>query len=261
MKIGLCTIAFSELPLEEVLDIASEYGFDGVEIWGKEGHLPLDSEDEYVKEIKEIADAKGLEIAAFGSYVQPLSDYFEEQAENALRITQGLNSKLMRVWSGGGPSKNIASGDKRLISMRLKTLCNWAQLYKITIATEMHGNNLTDNADRILELIQDVAYPGLKTYYQPMFHAEAGDFYEAAQKIGEYVVNVHAQNVKRLKDGKTEPSGIADGVVDYEKIVEILKGYDYDGYLEVEFIHGKDKLAALKKDRDFLAKITGQVSR
>jgi len=255
MKIGLCTIAFSELPLEEVLDIASEYGFDGVEIWGKERHLPLDLEDEYVKEIKEMADAKGLEIAAFGSYVRPLSDDFEEQAEKALRITHTLGSRLMRVWSGGGPSKNISPNDKRLITMRLKTLCNWAQLYKITIAVEMHGNNLTDNADSILELIEDVAYPGLKTYYQALFHAEAGDFYEAAQKIGEYVVNVHAQNAERLKDGKIQSCGIADGMVDYEKIVDILRGYDYDGYLEIEFVHGEDKLAALKKDRDFLAEI------
>lgn len=255
MKIGLCTIAFSELPLEEVLNIASENGFDGVEIWGKEGHLPLNSEYEYVREIKAMADAEGLEIAAFGSYIRPLSDDFEEQAERALRITQGLGSGLMRVWSGGGPSKNISASDKRLITMRLKTLCNWAQLYKITIAVEMHGNNLTDNADSILELIEDVAYPGLKTYYQSLFHAESGDFYEAAQKIGKYIVNVHAQNAKRLKGGKIESCGIADGMVDYKKIVEILRQFDYDGYLEVEFVHGKDKLAALKKDRDFLAEI------
>lgn len=258
MKTGLCTIAFSELPLEEVLDIASEHGFDGVEIWGKEGHLPLDSADEYVKEIRGMANAKGLEIAAFGSYVRPLSDDFEEQVEKALRITQGLGSTLMRVWSGGGPSRNISANDKRLITMRLKSLCSWAKLYKITIATEMHGNNLTDNADSILELIEEVAYPGLKTYYQPMFHDDAGDFYDAAQKIGRYVVNVHAQNASKLKDGKIQSCGIADGMVDYKRIVEILREFDYDGYLEVEFVHGEDKLAALKKDRDFLAEIINQ---
>ena len=34
MKLGLCTIAFQEKPLEEVIDIAANYGFDGIEIWG-----------------------------------------------------------------------------------------------------------------------------------------------------------------------------------------------------------------------------------
>ena len=51
MKIGLCTIAFSELPLEEVLDIAAESRFDGVEIWGKAPHIPNEYDPEYVKAI------------------------------------------------------------------------------------------------------------------------------------------------------------------------------------------------------------------
>ena len=40
MKLGLCTIAFQEKPLEEVIDIAADYGFDGIEVWGKPPHLP-----------------------------------------------------------------------------------------------------------------------------------------------------------------------------------------------------------------------------
>ena len=47
MKIGLCTIAFSELPLEEVLNISEEYSFDGVEIWGKEPHTPEEYDEDY----------------------------------------------------------------------------------------------------------------------------------------------------------------------------------------------------------------------
>ena len=35
MKLGLCTIAFQEKPLEEVIDIAADYGFEGIELWGK----------------------------------------------------------------------------------------------------------------------------------------------------------------------------------------------------------------------------------
>ena len=39
MKLGLCTIAFRERPLEEVMSIAVDYGFDGIEIWGQEPHI------------------------------------------------------------------------------------------------------------------------------------------------------------------------------------------------------------------------------
>ena len=40
MKLGLCTIAFRDRPLEEVISIADDYGFDGIEIWGQEPHMP-----------------------------------------------------------------------------------------------------------------------------------------------------------------------------------------------------------------------------
>ena len=255
MKIGLCTIAFSELPLEEVLNISEEYSFDGVEIWGKEPHTPEEYDEDYFRKIKEIADAKMLEISAFGSYVNPLLDDYEQQMETALRITQTLGSKIIRVWSGGGPSKSVRPNDRQLIAIRLKAMCQWAGINGITIATEMHNNNLTDTAKTTLELIEDVGLPGLKSYYQPCFREDADDFYELAKSVGPYLANVHAQNVKKLDDGTFESCAIADGIVDYEKIMEILKSCDYDGYLEIEFVHGEDKLAALKNDKDFLTQL------
>jgi sugar phosphate isomerase/epimerase len=255
MKIGLCTIAFSELPLAEVLGIAAEYGFDGVEIWGKEPHTPSEYDEDYFRRIKEIADSRMLEIAAFGSYVNPLMDDYEQQMETALQITQTLGSKLIRVWSGGGPSKSVRPNDRRLIALRLKSMCQWAAINGITVATEMHNNNLTDTAEATLQLIEAVGLPGLKTYYQPCFREDADDFYDGAKLVGPYLANVHAQNARPLGNGKFEACAIADGVVDYENIVAILKSYNYAGYLEVEFVHGENKLAALKNDRDFLAQL------
>lgn len=257
MKVGLCTIAFSELPLTEVLDIAAEYNFDGVEIWGKEPHTPARYDEKYLQQIKAQADVKGVEIAAFGSYVNPLVDDFEQQMETALRIAETLGTKLVRVWSGGGPSKSITSSDRKLIATRFKTMCQQATRSGIILATEMHNNNLTDTAETTLQLIQAVGQPNLKTYYQPCFRDDADDFYECARQVGPYIANVHAQNVRRLDDGRTESCAIAEGIVDYEKIVAILRGYGYDGYLEVEFVYGEDKLAALKKDRDFLTNLKG----
>jgi sugar phosphate isomerase/epimerase len=131
----------------------------------------------------------------------------------------------------------------------------------------MHNNNLTDTAETTLQLIQDVGLPGLKTYYQPCFRRDADDFYECAELVGTYVANVHAQNAKSLADGRFEACAIADGIVNYEKIVNILKSYDYDGYLEIEFVHvehpdkvgSENKLAALKNDGDFLRQLLERV--
>ena len=72
MKVGLCTIAFRERSLEDVISIASDYGFDGVEIWGKPPHMPEEYDVKYIEKVRNLVSSKGLEVTAFGSYVHPL---------------------------------------------------------------------------------------------------------------------------------------------------------------------------------------------
>ncbi len=258
MKVGLCTIAFSGLPLEGVLDIAAEAGFDGVEVWGKAPHIPDEYDPAYVRAIPDMARERGLEIISFGSYVNPLMEDYEKHWDMAFRITQDLGTEIMRVWSGGGASKDITPESKAAIISGFREVCREAEQRGIILATEMHGNNFTDTAGTILELMKAVDYPNMRTYYQPRFGSDADDPYEAARMIGEYVVNVHAQNVKRADDGKLSSSGVAEGIVDYGKVVQILRSKGFDGCLEVEFVWGEDKIESLKRDRDLLAKLAGR---
>ena len=255
MKTGLCTIAFQELPLEKVLDIAAEYGFDGIEVWGKAPHIPDTYDPDYIKAILGMARERGLEIISFGSYVDPLMDDYNKHWDLAFRIARDLETKIMRVWSGGGASKDVTPESKAAIISRFREMTEKAQQQGIILATEMHANRFTDKAETILELLNAVDHPNLRTYYQPRFAPDADDPYEAARMIGEYVVNVHAQNVKPTSDGRMSSCGIAEGIVDYGKVVQILKSKGFDGCLEVEFVYGKDKMASLKRDRDFLAKL------
>ena len=110
MKIGLCTIAFQEKPLEEVIDIAADYGFDGIELWGKPPHLPAEYDESYVKNIRDMALRKGLEVSAFGSYVDPLMPLHQKHFEEAFKVAYDLGTNLVRIWSGGGPSKIDCAG-------------------------------------------------------------------------------------------------------------------------------------------------------
>ncbi|MCG9131416.1 sugar phosphate isomerase/epimerase [Candidatus Poribacteria bacterium] len=251
MKLGLCTIAFQDKPLEEVIDIAADHGFDGIELWGKPPHLPTDYDENYAKNVKDMAQRKGLEISAFGSYIDPLMHLHQKHFEEAFKIAHDLGTDVVRIWSGGGPSRSITSTDKRLIHFRLVSITQWANFRNIRLGLEMHNNHLTDNAESILAIIEDVKLPALKTYYQPLVRADADEPHAAAEKLAAHIVNVHAQNFD--ENGKACP--IAEGVVDYARIVEILSKAEYDGYLEVEFVHGDNKLEALQRDRDYLASL------
>ena len=251
MKLGLCTIAFQDKPLEEVIDIAADHGFDGIELWGKPPHLPADYDENYAQNVREMAQRKGLEISAFGSYVNPLMQLHQKHFEEAFKTARDLGTDLIRIWSGGGPSKSIAPADKRLIFFRLVSITQWANFRNIRIALEMHNNQFTDSVATILETIEEVKLPALKTYYQPLARSDADEPHAAAEKLAPHIANVHAQNFD--ESGKACP--IADGVVDYTRIVETLKNVGYNGYLEVEFVHGDNKLEALQRDRDYLASL------
>ena len=161
----------------------------------------------------------------------------------------------MRIWSGGGPSQSIAPADRRLILFRLVSITQWANFRNIRLGLEMHNNNFTDSVATILETIKGISLPALQTYYQPLARADADEPHTAAKKLAEHIVNVHAQNF----DEHGTSCAIADGVVDYARIVEILSAAGYNGYLEVEFVHGDNKLEALQRDRDYLASLINAV--
>lgn len=251
MKLGLCTIAFEERPIEEVIGIAADYGFEGIEVWGKPPHVPADADEGYIKNIKEMAQRKGLAISAFGSYVDPLMDLHQKHFEDAFKIANALGTDLVRIWSGGGASKSIAPADKRLILFRLVSIAQWASFRSIRLGLEMHNNHLTDSVESILETVEGVGVPSLRTYYQPLARVDADEPHVAAEKLAPYIVNVHAQNFDEQGNG----CPIADGVVDYARIVETLRGAEYTGYISVEFVHGDNKLEALQRDRDYLASL------
>lgn len=251
MKLGLCTIAFQEKPLEEVIDIAADHGFDGIELWGKPPHSPATYDESHFKNIREIAQQKGLMISAFGSYVNPLMDLHQKHFEETFKIAHDLGTDLIRIWSGGGPSRLIGPADKRLLHFRLVSISQWANFRNLHLGMEMHNNSLTDNVASIVQIIEEVKLPSLKTYYQPLARADADEPHTAAEKLAPYIVNVHAQNF----DETGKPCPIADGIVDYARIVETLNNAGYNGYLEIEFVHGDNKLEALQRDRDFLASL------
>lgn len=251
MKLGLCSIAFQERPLDEVIDIAADTGFDGIEIWGKPPHIPSEYDEMHVKHIHDLAQQKGLEISSYGSYVDPLMHLHQKYLEEAFKIAQNLGTDIIRIWSGGGSSKSISPADKRLILFRLVGMSQWASFRSIKLGMEMHNNHLTDTVGSILDVIESTNNPSLKTYFQPLSRLDADEPHTAAQRLAPHVINIHAQNFD--ENGKACP--IADGVVDYSRILESLNGAGYDGYIHVEFVHGDNKIDSLQRDRDYLASL------
>jgi 3-dehydroshikimate dehydratase len=249
-KVGLCTIAFQERPLIEVLELAARAGIDGVEPWGKADHLPLSTPDSRVREVKARLDDLGLLCSHFGSYVRLGEEreaaLQETDMRRAIAIAQLLGTNIIRIWAGAKNSEDLNAAELDHIISDGKKFCALAEKEGVLLAMEMHGQTLTNRASAMIDLIRRVGSPSLKANFQILNDTE--DPYERARSAGPYAVMVHAQN--EGAPGEGQPL-ICKGVVDFQKIWEILSGFGFKGYFEVEFVKGKtlkEKVDNLKQD-------------
>ena len=254
-KVALCTIAFQDRPLDEVLKLAADVGFDGVEPWGKPDHLPLTRTDDEVKAIQERIAGLGLKTSHYGSYVR-LGDgqdpaEKDRDMQRSVDITRLLDTDICRIWAGLKNSELLNEADWKLMVEDGKRFCARAEQAGVLLAIEMHGNSVTNKASAAVDLINRVGSPSLKLNYQIL--GESEDPYERARLAGSHVVMVHAQNENPSGRGQ---SLICEGAVDFRKVWEILHGqFGFAGYFEVEFVRGNtmdEKVAALKADYECL---------
>lgn len=258
MKVGLCTIAFRELRLKDVLRMAEEIGFDGVEIWGKEPHMPNRYDGAYVAEMRDLAASLGLEVNSFGSYLSPLTPGFEELKDDTIKIAAGLKARMMRIWGPYGKPGSLVPEEYARAVRQIGDLCKCARDQDLTVAFEFHDNCITETSTAMLKMIEDVGAPNLKTYWQPSFREDAEDFCGSLTRLLPHLVNVHAQNFAASYKERTL---LSEGRVDYRRVVSILGEAGYDGYLELEFVGQEGHpVEWARKDYEFLRKLTQEES-
>ncbi len=256
MKVGLCTIAFGNLPLNDVIDLAEKHHLDGVEIWGKD-HLPLDASNETIDKVRKLCEDKGLEINAYGSYIRVVDNPdFEKEMERGLDIANRLSANILRIWSGG---KELDKSRWDEVADKILPWTEPAKEKNIVIAFECHDNCVLESAEALRYVVEKVNSRYLRTYYQPFVKPDKEDPYTQAKILAPYVVCVHAQNRPKEPNANTWRSEfIETGTVDYTKVKNILVSNGFDGYFEIEFVSDSNPIEGLKRDAEFLRSLIGQ---
>lgn len=249
IKVGLCTIAFSELELVKVFDIASRVGFDGVEIWGKPPHIPAEYDEGYINQIGEELDKRNLKISMFGSYLCTDSVDFEKETDIVLRIAGGLGSKIVRIWAGNVGSQETDEKVWEINISNLKKLCEMGRGEGFSFAMERHKDTLTDRISSITEIIKQVDSPNLTINYQPVEGEKTEDVIKGIKTLKERIVNVHAYNFKVTSEG-IHSTDLFNGCLDYQKIISELNRVGFSGYIEIEFVPLNKKQTISLEDKE-----------
>ena len=259
MKVALCSIAFRERLLEYSLDLACEAGLDGVEIWGREPHISEEYDANRVAAARKMVTDRGLEVAVFGSYLRLGSvDTQSMPLRDVLQIATGLEVSMVRVWASDvGSDKAGDSTWKRTVDECRAAACA-AEKMGLRLAVEMHTNTLADTATSAKRLIEDVSRDNFGLNYQPLPDLD-DDAFKRLKRVLPYVFHLHAQNYSALNGDpeKIERASLANGIIDYVPLVDLLRDEGYDGYMAVEFSPSNvdDKRAAVMQDCIFLQNI------
>jgi len=223
---GLVSATFKKLNPDDVLRIASSCSLKAIE-WSENHHIPL-GDVAFSKEIKEKTLDGGLKIASYGSYYKLGTGMdFRPSLGNAI----AMGAKVIRVWAGTKPSKDVLPEEYRQIVEEAKEISHMAGSEGVKVALEWHRNTLTDRNDSALRFLSDVGSDYFKAFWQPSPEMDVRTRKDGLRKVVPYLENIH---VYYWDESGRRP--LSEGISDWWEYLSVLDGRDH--YALLEFVMG-----------------------
>jgi sugar phosphate isomerase/epimerase len=270
VKVGLYSITYlgvwyrgAALTLEQVIERAKQYGYEGVEIDGKRPHgNPLDWPRDRCQGLWRYARDRGVEIyavAANNDFSSPIPEHREAQLaylRELVRMTADFGAKTLRVflaWPGvtlvreGGGRYDIAKAvwQKAHEAFSPEETWDWcreglvesaryAGEHGVTLALQNHAPVINDYRD-VLRMVREVGSPHLKACFDARLEHGKDDEYirKATVEVGALQALSHYGGEYRQGPAGIEVIGGEQCLAEVRGLLEI----GYRGYFGYELCH------------------------
>lgn len=265
------------MTLDDLLAFAKELGVDGVSL--ESCFLPS-MEASWLRELGAKLDGYGLERVYAWGHPFGLEDGTNREAFDDMLQQIGnaalIGARVMRVTPGPGPS------DFRAVPRhpRLEVVARWyaeavdvARHHDIRLAAENHGDY---TADEMLWIVEAVGSPYFGvTFDTGNFLFVGDDPVEAMEKLARHTFATHIKDPAvdvRVRKGLPpskwsflSSTAVGEGLVDMERVLQLLAQAGYTGLLAVEIdrVHpdyeNKEELA-VRKSVEALRRMVGNIT-
>lgn len=271
VKVGLYSITYlgvwyrgKALTIEQVIERARQYGYQGVEIDGKRPHAnPLDMPKTRCQQLRKLADGQGIEIyavAANNDFSSPIPEHRESQLlylRELIRVTADLGARVLRVFLAWPGVTLIPEGGGRYDYARavwqkehegfseeqiwawcregLVESARWAGDLGVTLALQNHPPVITGYQD-CLRMVREVGSPHLKVCFDARLeHAlDAAGVERATIEVGSLQVLSHyGGEYDKGADGAIKVTGGEPCLAEVLGLLQI----GYRGYFGYELCH------------------------
>lgn len=261
----------TRLTLEDFLARAHDLGVEGVSL--QSYFFPTFS-SAYLRQVKRLLDDYGFDRVYAWGHPDGLegganSEAYEQMVQS-FEYAQQIGAKVMRVVGGSRRFRHQPHEPQleRLTRM-FREAAKVAESWGIRMAVENHLDFTADEMVRLLDAV-DSPYVGI--------NFDAGNSLrlldDPVEGMAKLAPRVYATHIKDLKVQKGVPAHewyffasvpIGDGVVENQKLVQILADAGFDGLLavEIDFLHsdyGNDEDAAVAKSVSALRRLTQAIT-
>ena len=268
MKLGTATSVLYLYAIEDAIPIISKIGFDGVDIWGGRPHVyRQDLSLAELKDLRQIIEDHGLIVSsfmpAFYRYPHSLSNPNPKIREDSIEYMRQcidnaavLGAKIVLVvpdLSIYGQTREETL--KRMIDS-IGVVAQYASRYDLKLGVEILYYDETDylnSADDALDIIDQVGSENIGVVLDTgTLNLSKESPEDILAKLGDLMLQIH---VNDNNGGKAQQNLIpGEGTYDFKGLMQILKKYDYRGFLSAELSkeYAADPEPALKTTADRL---------
>ncbi len=243
MKVGFSSICCPTWDLRKIFETAVKLGYQGIELRGLQGELHLPHHAELVQKCDAVVDAcdkTGVALVCLGT-----SASFGDRRPHAvadskavvrehIELARKLRCPTVRVFSGDMPTGANRPETLGRIAEALGELVQFAGQHQVTILIENSGE-LAGSKD-LWFVLDAVSHPALQACWNPLHGLTAGDRSSVAvPRLGSRLGLVHV--VDGAVDGGVlnEYKRLGEGNVGIARLMELLTGIAYDGYVMVDW--------------------------
>ncbi|MDN0196969.1 sugar phosphate isomerase/epimerase family protein [Streptomyces sp. S.PNR 29] len=236
MKLAFSTLGVPGLPLADVLRLAAEHGYHGVELRAhpEEPVHPGLTAAERADAAAEFK-AAGIELLGLAGYPRVAAPGDDEPVLAEIRalldLARDLGAPCIRVFPGGGTDQSPEEADATA-ARRLGTAAEYAADLGVRILLETHDSHRTGaDAIRILGLVGHRQVGALWDVMHTWLGGEQPS--ESYAALSPFLGYVQVKDIASADD--TTPLPLGTGVLPLTECVEVLSRHGWDGWLCWEY--------------------------
>lgn len=243
MKLSFSTLGCPDWSFGEVFAVASDLGYDGIELRGVAEEIYAPRVKEFQPENLDAASAKikgaglAVPILTSGAYLGANTDVAgaEFEVKDYVMLAAKLGAPYVRVLGECCPEPRYGV-DEDDVLRRFAALCSFAAGFGITLLIETNGY-LADST-KMLRFMERAGQANMgvlwDVHHTVRFFGEAPA--DTVARIGKYIKHVHIKDSVRGTNGKITYMLTGYGDIPVADAYKALSAIGYDGFYSYEWV-------------------------